>query len=126
LCNTLGEYPWIIFVTNIGKVYKCQPIIFICDAIRVFDPLSPKRREPNIHSIVKFPYFLYEPVVSDVVSGFINRIYANTTILICDTLVVFCLRIVGVPLISYACHDGTLLDGPAANLVNVVSSMEFP
>jgi hypothetical protein len=86
----------------IGKVYKCQPIIVICDAIRVFDPLAPKHGEPDILSIVKFPCFLYEPVVSDVVSGFINRIYANTTISIRDTLVVFRLRIVGVP-INFVC-----------------------
>jgi hypothetical protein len=51
LCNTLGEYPWIIFVTYIGNVYKCQPIIVICDAIRVFDPLALKHGEPDIISI---------------------------------------------------------------------------
>jgi hypothetical protein len=68
----------------------------------VFDPLAPKHGEPDILSIVKFPYFLYEPVVSDVVSGFINRIYANTTILIRETLVVFRLRKIGV-LINFVC-----------------------
>jgi hypothetical protein len=64
----------------------------------VFDPFAPKQGEPDILSIVKFPYFLYETVVSDVVSEFINRIYANTSFLIRDSLVVFRLGIEGVPI----------------------------
>jgi hypothetical protein len=77
-------------------------LVVFRDAIWVFDPLASKHGEPDILSIVKFPYFLYEPVVSDVASGFINRIYANTTVLIRDTLIVFRLRIVGVP-INFVC-----------------------
>jgi hypothetical protein len=59
-----SEYPWVIFVTNIRKVYKCQPIIVICNAISVFDVLASKHGDQDILSIVKFPYFFYKTVVS--------------------------------------------------------------
>jgi hypothetical protein len=27
LCETLTEYPWVIFVTHVARVNKCQPVV---------------------------------------------------------------------------------------------------
>jgi hypothetical protein len=71
------EYPWVIFVTHVAKVNKCQPVVV---DIQRFNPLALKHRDPKISSIAKFPYSIYVAIVTNCMTICVHGLYPNATI----------------------------------------------
>jgi hypothetical protein len=88
----------------------------------VFYQLAPEDGYSYSQAVIEFPYILYVPIVRGFQSLWINSLDVNVAIL-GNTLLVFFFCIISVPLMSYACHDVTQLDGQEASIFIITSSI---
>ena len=97
LCDVISEYPRVIFVSYKVEVDSCEPVVVHRHAIWVFDPFAPKDGDLQIHSIVEFPDFFYEPIVGDLFPCCVIGFCSNAAVL-GRALLVFCFGIKRVPI----------------------------
>jgi hypothetical protein len=88
----------------------------------VFYSLAPEDGYSYSQAVIEFPYGMYVLIVRGFQSSWINSLDANAAIL-GNILLVFFFSVICVPLMSYACHDVTELDGREASIFIIISSV---